>query len=157
MRKILVVEDVEENRSGAMKYFGIFSDVRVDFSENYADALERLQNEVYDYGIFDLNFPRAEGGEPEELGEMLQDEAGHYQMPSVVVSSHSGASTVKFYTYDGYVQPHVGLKNEPDIWKYVDEKMGDLSGFRRSRERLMHGLSGNDKPYRFEKKLPFFL
>ena len=72
---ILIVEDREENRRAAQKYFDMRNDVHADFATNYDEGMRKLQGGLYGVGIFDLELPRSEDREPEKLGFELAKES----------------------------------------------------------------------------------
>ena len=60
--KILVAEDVEENRLLLDKILGVL-EVEVEFAKNGLEALEKLHAEVYDLLLLDIQMPLLDGSE----------------------------------------------------------------------------------------------
>ncbi len=65
--EILVVEDKEENREAAQKYFNTRSDVHIDMVTNYTKAIYQMKHKIYAFGIFDVKLPH--GGIPYGLND----------------------------------------------------------------------------------------
>jgi hypothetical protein len=85
--KILVVDDREENRAAAKSYFDTRSDVEVDYAADYESALQKLQDELYAFGIFDLEIPKNKGSDcTRHYGFKLAEEAETQHMSWAIVT-----------------------------------------------------------------------
>jgi CheY-like chemotaxis protein len=100
--EVLIVEDSEENITAAKEYFSKMEDFVTVFSDNFEDAMKKLNEHVYAYAIFDMNFPRTKGGIPEKLGNELAKEADslalQYALMTAGIDHHQCLSAfVKYY------------------------------------------------------------
>lgn len=59
--KILVIEDREEFRVAAKKYFSSVPDVLVDYAQDYDQAMLKLNEEKYNGTLIDCFFPKKTG------------------------------------------------------------------------------------------------
>lgn len=135
---ILVVEDRKKNLEAAKKYFDSRDDVCVKFVTNFEDGLAEIRNNIYTFGIFDLELPKRDGDCPEKLGLELSNEASKYAINWAIVTSgffHHGNKDVSFVCYEwnewkdvkqeneGRIEKIHTLKNNPYTWKKVFEEL----------------------------------
>jgi len=118
--EILIVEDREENRIAAKKYFNT-QNVCVDFATSYDEGLQKLQEGLYAVGIFDLELPRKKGDEPEKLGFELAKKATKYAMPWAVITAgtdhHQCKAAFVSYIWEGIKDPNEKLGEITEIPK----------------------------------------
>ena len=129
--KILVVEDTEECRKAAQKYFSTLENVHVDFATTLEEALQKLQKEKYDIGIFDRNFPKSQGGTPLEFGFELgkKVEEKHNMVWAVItagIDHHNCIAAFVHYFWDKEGKLHEITetpKTNPKAWQKVYETL----------------------------------
>jgi len=128
--EILVVDDKSENRAGAKAYFDTRQDVRVDYATNYEDAERKIQEKPYAFGLFDVQMPRTDGKETEELGYKLAELAEKNTIDWATVTSgttHGNIpGTFVKYCFTGLDTRGEGIgyeKTNQNLWKAVYEKL----------------------------------
>ncbi|MBW2993503.1 response regulator, partial [Candidatus Woesearchaeota archaeon] len=128
--EILVVDDLEENRKAAQIYFAEVSDVHVDFAVTLEEGMQKLKQDRYDVGIFDLYLPKTEGIAPKPLGFDLAEEAERLLVPWAVITAgtdhHNCKAAFVHYFWDGEGVLHELTelpKTEPRAWEITYERL----------------------------------
>ena len=125
--EILVVDDREENREAAKKYFSTRKEVNVDFAETYNDGLKKLNEKVYAFGIFDIELPKNKAEKPERLGYGLGDEADKQSLDYVLITSgldhhHVVSAYVQYSFEDKELERKQNMKKSYDDAKNRNDK-----------------------------------
>jgi|GEM_PF-3449410 len=155
--RVLVVEDRLENIDAAKRYFGTRADVEVEYTATLQEGLDRMHENLYDVGIFDLELPQTEGAEPKPMGYKLALAANSMGLQWALVTagaSHADTKTTntKFAYSFGLVNG--SRKADPedrdkvfysDTWYGVDESQKDYVPCIEVDE-LTDVLSGNPVP-----------
>lgn len=132
--EILVVEDGEKNRRAAQEYFNSRNDVNVNFVASYEDGLEKLQQEKYDFAIFDLELPKTEGTKPEKIGFSLAEKAEKYNIPWAIITTgidhhRCEAAFVSYFWQQKKLHEITETpKTNQRAWKTVYEKLRNPFG-----------------------------
>lgn len=128
--EVLIVEDKQENKEAAQKYFKTRNDVKIDFASTFEEGLKKLRQKKHDFGIFDLELPKKEGDEPEKLGFDLAKEAEKLIIPWAVITAgidhHQCYSAFVSYFWEEEKAPREITetpKNDPRAWQKVFEKL----------------------------------
>ncbi len=135
--RMLIVEDREENRQAAQKFFDTKADIDIDFARTYHEAIEKMYGHVYAAAIIDLEIPREEGGEPDkEFGLDLSDRMDsldRYRIPKVILTGgykrHDQPVSKVFLDRSGYeagAGTDAGAKGSPESWKRAYEVLLEI-------------------------------
>ena len=120
-RRVLVVEDREENAAAARTFAERYG-LRVTVKSNFLEAQRAVRDPKFSCGIFDLQIPKRKGERPDQQwGKEIGEEAEDFGLPYVFLTSglhHHGGSPLTELILDGVVMERlVGGKSSPEAWE----------------------------------------
>jgi CheY-like chemotaxis protein len=153
--EILVVEDRAENVAAARQYFSTRPELSFDVAGNYADALKMANKKVYAGAILDLNFPKQEGRQPENLGLELGKALDKQGLAWVVLTAidHCGVACSRIlFDQEGCVL--VGkapAKTDPKAWALAYDNLLRLFPYPENMEEI---VTARKSYFRIVGKMP---
>lgn len=122
--RILVVEDKINNTIAAL--IGLKECGEVKVAGNLEDGIKLLDEFEPQIAIIDKNFPRKQGGEPEDIGLELVTELEKRTVLHVILTAgdHCGEPTANIIFADNIEPlPRGLLKDHPDAWIQAFNKL----------------------------------
>lgn len=122
--RILVVEDKINNVIAALIGLKELGEVKV--ASNLEDGIKLLDEFEPQIAIIDKNFPRKQGGEPEDIGLELVTELEKRNVLHVILTAgdHHGEPSVNIIFADNAKPlPRGLLKDHPDAWTQTFNKL----------------------------------